>query len=151
MSHNICNGPLTLVVGDSHRGLEKPGETHFLSEKTKHKRTYKRKTCSRQSRLCSRGPRSWRPQRPTRTVSPNHPRTKLRFARGAQHRTIGTPPRSRAGRPLGWGSASLEDWTPPRVRLRLARGPDTPSSESPPRSRLSRARYPRTCSPDQSI
>jgi hypothetical protein len=48
------------------------------------------------------------------------------------------PPRSRAGRPLGRISASLEGWTPPRANLRLARGLDAPSGESPPRSRAGR-------------
>jgi hypothetical protein len=89
-------------VGDSHRGpLKNWGKTHFLSQKTKHKRIHNHKTHPRQSRLSSRGPRSWRPQWPTRTVSPSHPRAKLRFARGAQHRSNKTPPRSRAGCPLG--------------------------------------------------
>jgi hypothetical protein len=38
---------------------------------------------------------------------PQPPQAKLRFARGAQRRTAGTPPRSRPGRPLGRDSASL--------------------------------------------
>jgi hypothetical protein len=96
-----------LLSGTTIGVLKNRGKTHFLSQKTKHKRTHKRKTHPRQSRLSSRGPRSWRPQRPTRTVSPSHPRAKLRFARGAQHHTIETPPRLRAGRP-------------PWVRFRLA-------------------------------
>jgi hypothetical protein len=108
---------------------------------TKHKQTQKNiKMRSRQSQPTGRGPRSWQPQRPTRTVSPSPPRAKLRFARGTQRRTNDTPPRSRVGRPLERDSASLEGQTPPRVRLRLARGLDTPSGETPPRSRLSRAR-----------
>jgi hypothetical protein len=73
---------------------------------------------------------------------PRHPRAKLRFARGAQHRASKTPPLPRASRPLGRGSASLEGrapprlrpaslegQSPPRVRFRLARGLDAPSGE----------------------
>jgi hypothetical protein len=52
---------------------------------------------------------------------------------------------------LGRNSASLEGHGPVLTGLRLARGLDAPSSESPPRSRLSRARRPRTCSPDQGL
>jgi hypothetical protein len=48
--------------------------------------------------------------------------TKPRLARGLGAPSGEVAPRSRAGRPLGWGSASLEGWTPPRVRFRLARG-----------------------------
>jgi hypothetical protein len=68
----------------------------------------------------------------------SHPRAELRFARGARCRTGKTPPRSRAGSPLGCGSASLEGRSLPRVRFRLARGPGTPSSEAPSRSRAER-------------
>jgi hypothetical protein len=46
----------------------------------------------------------------------------------------GTPPRSRARRPLGRDSASLEGHAHRRVGLRLARGLDAPSGETPPRS-----------------
>jgi hypothetical protein len=89
------------TVGDSHRGpLKNRGKPIFFCKNTKHKRTHKRKTHSRQSRLSSRGPRSWRPRWPTRTVSPSHPRAKLHFARGAQLHSIEVPPRSRVGRPL---------------------------------------------------
>jgi hypothetical protein len=100
-------------VGDSHRGpLNNQGETHFLSQITKYKRPPKKhKTCPRQSQPSGRGPRSWQPQRPTRTISPSPPRAKLRFARGTQHRTNETPPRSRARRPLRRDYASLEALT----------------------------------------
>jgi hypothetical protein len=95
-----------------------------------------------------RSPRTWQPQRPTRTVGPSTPRAKLHLARGTLHSTNETPPRSMARRPLGrvpaslggrtplgrvsaslkgWtppraGEASLEGWTPPRAKLHLARG-----------------------------
>jgi hypothetical protein len=121
------------TVRDSHRGpLNNRGKPHFLLQITKHKH----KTCSRRSRPSGRGPQTWRPQRPTRTVSPSPPRAKLRFARGIRHHADKTLPRSMAERPLGqdstslegWttlgrDSASLEGWTAPRARLRLARGP----------------------------
>jgi hypothetical protein len=84
-------------------------------------------------------------------VGPSTPRAKLRFARGAQRRTAGTPPLLRAGRPLGRNTTSLEGWTPPRVRLRLARGICAPSGRSPHRSRLSQDHRSRTHSPDRSI
>jgi hypothetical protein len=55
-------------------------------------------------------------------AGPGTPRANLRLARGDQHRTTETSPRSRAGRPLGRNSTSLEGWTPPRANLRLSRG-----------------------------
>jgi hypothetical protein len=69
----------------------------------------------------------------------------------ARCRATKSPPRSRAGRPLGRTSASLEGRTPPRENLRLARGRDTPlgpisaSLEAAPSSRPPRPL------PDQSI
>jgi hypothetical protein len=100
---------LNMVVGDGHRGpLKNREKTHFLSQITKHKWPHNHKTRPRWSRPNGRGPRTWRPQWPTRTVSPSPHRAKLHFARGIQHRTNETSPRSRAGHPLGRDSASLE-------------------------------------------
>jgi hypothetical protein len=66
---------------------------------------------------------------------PSHPRAGLHFARGARCRTGKTPPRSRVGRSLRQGSASLRGRAPPRAGFRLAQGLDAPSSEVPSRSR----------------
>jgi hypothetical protein len=78
---------------------------------------------------------------------PRHPRAKLRFARGAQHRANKTPPRSRATRPLGQGSASLEGRTPPQARSASLEGwtpprarPASLEGQSPPRVRFCLAR-----------
>jgi hypothetical protein len=81
---------------------------------------------------------------------PGHPRAELRFARGARHYTGKLSSRSRAGRLLERGSASLEGRTPPRVRFHLARGPVTPRGRGsislmgwiPPRVRFRLARGP---------
>jgi hypothetical protein len=84
-------------------------------------------------------------------VGPHTSRADVHLARGPGTPSGESPPRSRAGHPLGRISASLEGWSPPRANLRLARGPGAPSGESPPRSRPSRARGPCAYSPDRSI
>jgi hypothetical protein len=80
---------------------------------------------------------------------PGHPQTELRSARGTRGRPGTTSPRSRASRPLGWGSVSLEGRTPPRAELRLTRGLDAPplargpfsiESQTPPRASFRLAR-----------
>jgi hypothetical protein len=93
--------------------LKNRGKLHFLSQITKHKRPHNHKTRPRRSRPSGRGPRTWRPQRPTRTVSPS---------------------------PLGRNSVSFEGYNNTLIELRLAQGLDAPSGETPPRSRLSWAR-----------
>jgi hypothetical protein len=75
-------------------------------------------------------------------VGPSTPRAKLRLARGARRRNTETPPRSRAGRPLGRDSASLEGYAHPRAGLRLARGSRGSAATGPLR---------RAHSPDRSI
>jgi hypothetical protein len=62
---------------------------------------------------------------------PSHSRAELRSARGPWRRPGTTSPRLWAGRPLGWGSISLEGRTPPRAGLRLARGLDAPLARGP--------------------
>jgi hypothetical protein len=55
-------------------------------------------------------------------VGPHTSRANLCLARGLDAPSDESPPRSRAGRPIGRVSASLEGWTPHRASLRLARG-----------------------------
>jgi hypothetical protein len=140
------------TVGDNHKGTLITGGNPFsfannknTNELTNYKLHPKTITARQQE------PTAQATSAARQTINPSTPRAKLCFARRAQHRTAGTPPRSRAGRPLGRDSASLEGWTPPRARLRLARGLDAPSGGSPPRLRLSRVDRSRTHSPDRSI
>jgi hypothetical protein len=94
------------------------------------------------------GPQLWWPRWPTRqTAQPPSSGTPLRWER---HYTGKLPSRSRVGRLLERGSASLEGWMPPRVRFRLAREPVAPLESgstslggwTPPRARFCLARGP---------
>jgi hypothetical protein len=102
------------TVGDNHRGpLKTEGKPIFFSNNENTNELTQHKTRPRQSQTSGRGPRSWRPPRPTKTVSPSPPRnsisleghivvlTGLRLARGLDAPSGETPPRSRVGRPLG--------------------------------------------------
>jgi hypothetical protein len=76
--------------------------------------------------------------RPSKQSAPAPLRRKLYLTRRLDAPSGVTPSRSRAVRPLGRNSASLEGWTPPLAKLRLARGLCAPSSETSPRSRVMR-------------
>jgi hypothetical protein len=138
-----------LLVGDSHEGPLLTGNKPLFRKNNK---------TQRNPQIVEHTPHNRGPVR-----GGAHGPSNLR-ARQADAPSGKLPPRSRAGRPLGRISASLEGWTPPRANLRLARGLDAPSGESPPRSgagrpsgesppcsRPLRARSPHAHSPDQSI
>jgi hypothetical protein len=111
-----------LLSGTTIRVPKKPGGTHLLSQKTKTQTNLK------------------------------HAQDKSRPSGGA-HGPGGPsgPPEQSTQPPSGETSASLEGHNATLASLRLARGPAAPSGEVPPRSRLSRARRPRTYSPDKGI
>jgi hypothetical protein len=122
LSVMVCQ---TVAVGDSHKGPLIIKENPFL------RKIIKTQT---NSPTANYTPNNYGPG----DTDPGTPRAKLRLAQGARRRNTKTPPRSRAGRPLGRNSASLEGWTTPRAKFRFARGLDAPSGETPPRSRTVR-------------
>jgi hypothetical protein len=94
-----CSGA---TVGNSHRGpLRNRGETHLLSQKTKHKRIHKPKNTLKTITAQWQGPTALTAPAAHQNSQTSRPQAKLRFARGAQRRTNETPPGSRAGRPHG--------------------------------------------------
>jgi hypothetical protein len=90
-----------LGVGDSHKGPLKNRGKPIYFRKKQNTNEFTNLKHAQDNHGPATGPTALVAPAAHQNSRPNHPQAKLHFARGAQRRTSESPPRSRAGRPLG--------------------------------------------------